>query len=157
MLRSSLVQAVIGEIEDAPEHFQKVIYNFERYSLPWEVADTFHLWGRALLSCGQERRTAISAGSSSTKSVSHENDPLWEEIGMPVGTHVGTGNHLTQDGAALPCQSLTELRESVIHNDQDCIRSAQTVAEAGCFVLIEIMWFSSDARRILPPHNRWLN
>jgi hypothetical protein len=71
MLRSSVVQAGIGENEDAHEHFQKAINNFERYSLPWEMADTFHLWEGALLS-GRERRTAISARSSSTKSVSHE-------------------------------------------------------------------------------------
>jgi hypothetical protein len=53
MLRSSVVQAGIGENEDAHEHFQKAINNFERYSLPWEMADTFHLWGLALLSAGE--------------------------------------------------------------------------------------------------------
>jgi hypothetical protein len=52
MLRSSVVQAGIGEIEDAYQHFQKAINNFERYSLPWG-ADTFHLWERALLSVGE--------------------------------------------------------------------------------------------------------
>jgi tetratricopeptide (TPR) repeat protein len=49
----AVVQAGIGKLEDAEEHFQKAINNFERYSLPWEVADTFHLWGRALLSVGE--------------------------------------------------------------------------------------------------------
>jgi tetratricopeptide (TPR) repeat protein len=49
----AVVQAAIGQLEDALEHFQKAVNNFERYSLPWEVADTFHFWGRALLSAGE--------------------------------------------------------------------------------------------------------
>jgi tetratricopeptide (TPR) repeat protein len=49
----AVVQAGIGKLEDAHEHFQKAINNFEQYSLPWEVADTFHFWGRALLSVSQ--------------------------------------------------------------------------------------------------------
>jgi hypothetical protein len=45
MLRSSVVQAGIGEIEDAHEHFQKAINNFERYSLPW--GQTHSIFGNA--------------------------------------------------------------------------------------------------------------
>jgi tetratricopeptide (TPR) repeat protein len=48
-----VVQASIGKLEDADEQFQKAINNFQRYSLPWEVADTFHSWGRALLGVGE--------------------------------------------------------------------------------------------------------
>src|ERR1700758_950674 len=49
----AVVQAGIGKLEDADEQFQKAINNFQRYSLPWEVADTFHSWGRALLGVGE--------------------------------------------------------------------------------------------------------
>jgi tetratricopeptide (TPR) repeat protein len=53
------VHAASGRLIEANEIFEKAIGNFERYFLPFEIADTFHFWGRALVNAG-ERATALA-------------------------------------------------------------------------------------------------
>jgi tetratricopeptide (TPR) repeat protein len=48
------VHAGCGRLVEANEIFEKAIGNFKRYSLPFEIADTFHLWGRALVNAGEQ-------------------------------------------------------------------------------------------------------
>ena len=52
----AVVAAAQGEYAVAETHFQKAIATFQRYSLPWEEADTFQYWGRALLAAGEHAR-----------------------------------------------------------------------------------------------------
>jgi tetratricopeptide (TPR) repeat protein len=53
------VQGGIGRLSEANESFEKAIASFMRYSLPLEIADTFHLWGRTLIDAG-ERMNALA-------------------------------------------------------------------------------------------------
>jgi tetratricopeptide (TPR) repeat protein len=53
------VQAGSGSLVEADEVFEKALGNFKRYSLPFEIADTLHLWGRALINAG-ERASALT-------------------------------------------------------------------------------------------------
>jgi tetratricopeptide (TPR) repeat protein len=53
------VQAGSGSLVEADEIFEKAVGNFKRYSLPLEIADTLHLWGRALVNVG-ERASALT-------------------------------------------------------------------------------------------------
>jgi len=47
------VEARTGQLEHANHRFEKAIGNFKRYSLLWEIADTFHLWGSSLIEAGE--------------------------------------------------------------------------------------------------------
>jgi tetratricopeptide (TPR) repeat protein len=46
------IQAGLDRLEDAEKFFQRAIANFKQYALPFEVAETFHVWGQALLNAG---------------------------------------------------------------------------------------------------------
>ena len=42
-----------GDLEVATKHFNDAVRIFHRYTLPWEEAETLHLWGRALVRAGE--------------------------------------------------------------------------------------------------------
>jgi len=52
----AVMAAAQGEYLLAESHFEKAIATFQRYCLPWEEADTFQYWGRALLAAGEHAR-----------------------------------------------------------------------------------------------------
>jgi hypothetical protein len=55
--RADAVVAVAqGEYAPAEDQFKKAIATFRHYCLPWEQADTFQFWGRALLAAGERAR-----------------------------------------------------------------------------------------------------
>ena len=47
--------ATAGKEEDGKHHFVQAIEIFRRFELPWLQADTFRLWGQALIHVGQPR------------------------------------------------------------------------------------------------------
>ncbi len=49
----ALVEACGGNLEVATKHFNEAVTIFHRYTLPWEEAETLHLWGRALVRAGK--------------------------------------------------------------------------------------------------------
>jgi len=52
----AVVAAAQSQFPVAETHFKKAIATFQRYSLPWEEAETFQYWGRALLAAGERPR-----------------------------------------------------------------------------------------------------
>ena len=52
----AVVAAALCEYAAAETHFEKAIATFQRYCLPWEEADTFQYWGRALLAASERTR-----------------------------------------------------------------------------------------------------
>jgi len=51
-----VVAAAQGQQLVAETQFKKAIATFQRYCLPWEEADTFQYWGRALLAASERAR-----------------------------------------------------------------------------------------------------
>jgi tetratricopeptide (TPR) repeat protein len=49
----ALLVACGGNLEVASKHFNDAVTIFRRYTLPWEEAETLHLWGRALVRVGE--------------------------------------------------------------------------------------------------------
>jgi tetratricopeptide (TPR) repeat protein len=49
----AVVAAAEGKLNDAAAAFERAIAIYRRYSLPWEEAEAFYLWGRALLDAGE--------------------------------------------------------------------------------------------------------
>ncbi len=49
----AVVEACGGNLEVATKHFNEAVTIFHRYTLPWEEAETLHLWGRALVRAGE--------------------------------------------------------------------------------------------------------
>ena len=49
----AVVEACGGNLEVATKHFIDAATIFHRYTLPWEEAETLHLWGRALVRAGE--------------------------------------------------------------------------------------------------------
>ena len=49
----AVVEARDGDLEVAIKHFSDAVAIFRRYTLPWEEAETLHLWGRALVQADQ--------------------------------------------------------------------------------------------------------
>ena len=52
----AVVEACGGNLEVATKHFNEAVTIFHRYTLPWEEAETLHLWGRALVRAGEAAR-----------------------------------------------------------------------------------------------------
>jgi class 3 adenylate cyclase len=57
-LAAGVVAAAHGSVSDAAAHFDQALRLAHEYQDRWEEAETFHLWGRALLDVG-ERRSAV--------------------------------------------------------------------------------------------------
>jgi tetratricopeptide (TPR) repeat protein len=55
-LAEAVVAAAQREYAAAETQFEKAIATFQRYCRPWEEADTFQYWGRALLAAGERAR-----------------------------------------------------------------------------------------------------
>jgi tetratricopeptide (TPR) repeat protein len=49
----AVVAAAEGQLSDAATPFERAIVIYQHYSLPWEEAEAFYLWGRALLDAGE--------------------------------------------------------------------------------------------------------
>ena len=73
-----LAQAAgIGKLEDAEKALEKANSIFKRYSLPFEIADTFHLWGRALVKAGQHTRALEKLDTAVEFYGRHGAGPVW--------------------------------------------------------------------------------